>query len=102
MLVECDKRIYSSGAMIPDAQCRIKKENSWEAMNSIFWENAEIKTKLLSTIKIYVNKRIDKVTGSNLGRTVDSSIAKWGIEGNNEAKRENVGLKVLEKGHQVA
>jgi hypothetical protein len=33
---------------------------------------------------------------------VDSSIAKWGMEGYNEDMMENLGLKILEKGHQDA
>lgn len=39
---------------------------------------------------------------TNLGLMTDSSIAKWGMEGYKEERIETLGLKVAEKGHQVA
>nr|GMD52315.1 putative coat protein [Ipomoea batatas] len=39
---------------------------------------------------------------SHLGLIADSSIAKWGIEGNKEDSTEKIGLKVMENGHHEA
>lgn len=41
-------------------------------------------------------------SSTNLGLTVDSSIAKCGIEGYKAHRTEKIGLNILEKGHHDA
>lgn len=42
------------------------------------------------------------LTVANLGFTVDSSIAKWGMEGYNKDIVDKLGLRIVEKGHHEA
>lgn len=88
--------------MITYTHGRIEKEKSRKSMHSIFWEYAVQMHIILFSKQYSSNANLKLGLDSNLGLTVDSSIAKWGMQGYKEERMEKVGLQALEKGHQDA